>query len=121
MTAGNDIAITVQGATKTQTYRFGGSKCHGGGYGGTVTTAQLTFDNTNGYISAGNNLTIATQGIVNNAGGTITAVNAAITANDVLNAAGTINGDSSVTIKTNKVFDRTAGTVTGETITYTRI
>lgn len=121
MTAGNDIAITVQGATKTQTYRFGGSKCHGGGYGGTVTTAQLTVDNTNGYISAGNNLTIATQGIVNNAGGTITAVNTAIIANDVLNAAGTINGDTSVTIKTNKVFNRTAGTVSGGTITYTRI
>ncbi len=123
MSANNDVSITVQGATTT-TYRFGASRCSsGGGHNNCTptTTAQLTVDNTDGYISAGNNLTVDTKGIVSNAGGTMTATNTAITANEVQNAAGTINGDTSVTIKTNKVFDTTAGTVTGGTITITQI
>lgn len=113
MSAGNDITITVQGATATQSSHK--TRCGGGT---TTVTAPVTVDNTGGSIAALNNLTIFTKGTVNNAGGQLTAgQNTAVTAFGVQNQQGLVSGDASVTITTQKAFDTTAGTVTGGTVT----
>lgn len=111
MSAGNDIAITVQGVTLTQVINK--TRCGGGT---TVVTAPVTVDNVGGTIDAQNNLTIATKGAVDNAGGELSGQNTVVRAFNVQNAAGTIEGDASVTIVTQKAFDTKAGTVTGGTV-----
>jgi len=69
----------------------------------TTTSSQDTINNTDGTISAGNNLTIKTQGSVDNNGGTLTSGDiTSINAYSVQDQQGTISGDASVKITTQK-------------------
>lgn len=120
ISAGNDVNIIAQGdvvTTKivTVTKKLTTTKC---GTKTTTTTttstnAQTTIDNTNGSISAGNDLTIQTQGAVNNTQGNLTSDGGTtITAFAVQNQQGVISGNESVEITTKKPFDIQAGQVT---------
>lgn len=110
ISAGNDASLTVQGVVSTTTVvtyvksqptKCGSSKTTK--VTTTTTSSDTTIDNTNGSISAGNNLTIKTQGIVDNTGGELTSDNATkITAYTVQDQQGTISGDTSVQIITQK-------------------
>jgi len=110
ISAGNNALLTVQGVVTTTTVvttvkspvtKCGTSKTTK--VTTTTTSSQDTINNTDGTISAGNNLTIKTQGSVDNNGGTLTSGDiTSINAYSVQDQQGTISGDASVKITTQK-------------------